>query len=328
MFVSIIICTYRRADALEDLLECLIVQTHRDSEILIVDGSGEDASVRNRVESFVSRVGDCVNLRIIQSRKGLTRQRNVGLREARGEVICFFDDDVTFDKDFIAQTIELFQQSGMKDVGGVTGYDVIGYGSPVRLKHKVRRALGFYPSLRPGVLGKCGLVVPVGIQPAFSGCLDVSWLGGFCMLYRREAIAGMWFDEGLPTFGAEDANFSMRVGKRWRLVLCGDLHLKHHRTMTSRVEGAAQIYESSYGVARNQLSESMTLTSIMWLLWYALVELMLDLLSFASAPSWMRLRVVGARQRGLVDGARSISVKRQGAAPEGNLVDPKENAWP
>lgn len=323
MFVSIIICTYRRADSLGDLLDCLAVQTYQDSEILIVDGSGEDASVKNRVESFINEVSGRINLRLIQSQKGLTRQRNVGLREAQGELICFFDDDVTFGGDFIAQVVSLLQRSDMKDVGGVTGYDVLGYGTPMRLRHKVRGALGFYPSLRPGVLGKCGLVVPVGIQPAFSGCLDVSWLGGFCMIYRREAIAGLWFDEGLPTFGAEDANFSMRVGKRWRLALCGDLRLKHHRTMTSRVEGAAQIYEGSYGVARNYLSESKALTGIMWLLWYALVELVFDILSFVSSPSWMRFRIIATRQQGLVDGARSVSAGRQEAAPESKLADPK-----
>jgi len=108
MFVSIIICTYRRAEALGELLDCLAAQTYRDGEVLIIDGSGADSSVQDKVESFMNRVGEQVNLRLIRSQKGLTRQRNVGLREAQGELVCFFDDDVTFDEDFISQVVNLF----------------------------------------------------------------------------------------------------------------------------------------------------------------------------------------------------------------------------
>lgn len=323
MFVSIIICTYRRAEALEDLLECLADQTYRSAEILIVDGSGEDASVRQTVNRFMNRVGTRVNLRLIQSQKGLTRQRNVGLREAQGDLVCFFDDDVTFDEGFISQTVTLFQQSEMGDVGGVGGYDVLNYGVPMRFRHKLRGAFGFYSSWRPGALARCGLVVPLDIQPPFSGCLDVGWLGGFCMLYRREAIGGLYFDEALPTYGGEDTNFSMRVGKKWRLVLCGDLQLKHHRTMISRVNGPAQVYDTSFGTARNQLSESMTFAGVLWLLWFAVLEFGFDLVSFVRRPSRTALNIILARQRGLIAGARSISAVRYDAAIEDHLAAAK-----
>lgn len=316
MFVSIIICTYRRAEALGDLLDCLAAQTYRHNEILIIDGSGEDTSVRDKVEGFLSRAGGRVNLRLVQSQKGLTRQRNVGLREAQGDLICFFDDDVTFGEDFIAQTVRLFQQSEMKEVGGVTGYDVLNYGVPMRFRHKLRGRLGFYKSWRPGALARCGLVVPLDIQPPFSGCLDVGWLGGFCMLYRREAVAGLSFDEGLPTYGGEDTNFSMKVGKKWRLVLCGDLQLKHHRTMTSRVNGPAQVYDTSYGTARNQLSESKTLAGAMWLSWFAMTEFGFDVVSFVRRPSWLTLNIIAARQRGLIAGIRSVAATRRETAAD------------
>lgn len=324
MFVSIIICTYRRAEALGDLLDCLAAQTYRRNEILIVDGSGEDQSVREKLEEFMKRVGARVNLRLIQSQKGLTRQRNVGLREAQGELVCFFDDDVTFGEDFISQTVALFQQSEMKDVGGVTGYDVLNYGVPMRFRHKLRGAFGFYSSWRPGALAKCGLVVPLGIQPPFSGCIDVGWLGGFCMIYRREAIAGLYFDEGLPTYGGEDTNFSMKVGKKWRLVLCGDLQLKHHRTITSRVNGPAQVFDTSFGTARNQLAESRTFAGVMWLLWFAVLEFGFDLVSFVRRPSRMTFNIIMARQRGLIAGIRSISGKDHDTTIEGNLAAAKE----
>ena len=146
------------------------------------------------------------------------------------------------------------------------------------------------------------------------------------MLYRREAIAGLYFDEGLPTYGGEDTNFSMKVGKKWRLVLCGDLQLKHHRTMTSRVDGPAQVYDTSYGTARNQLSESMTFAGVMWLVWFAFVEFALDLVSFIRRPSRMTLNIIMTRQRGLIAGIRSTFAMRRVTALENNLPSQKRNA--
>ena len=143
------------------------------------------------------------------------------------------------------------------------------------------------------------------------------------MLYRREAIAGLYFDEALPTYGGEDTNFSMKVGKKWRLVLCGDLQLKHHRTMTSRVNGPAQVYDTSFGTARNQLSESMTFAGVVWLLWFAVLEFGFDLVSFVRRPSRTALKIVLARQRGLIAGARSISAVRHDAAIEDHLAAAK-----
>ena len=144
------------------------------------------------------------------------------------------------------------------------------------------------------------------------------------MLYRREAIAGLYFDEGLPTYGGEDTNFSMKVGKKWRLVLCGDLQLKHHRTLTSRVNGPAQVYDTGFGTARNQLSESNTFAGVMWLLWFAILEFGLDLVSFLRRPSRITLNIIFARQKGLVAGIRSISTVRQNIGIEDNLVAAKD----
>jgi hypothetical protein len=145
------------------------------------------------------------------------------------------------------------------------------------------------------------------------------------MLYRREAIAGLYFDEALPTYGGEDTNFSMKVGKKWRLVLCGDLQLKHHRTLTSRVNGPTQVYDTGFGTARNQLSESMTFTGVTWLLWFAILEFGFDLVSFVGRPSRLTLSIIMERQRGLIAGTRSIFAMRHQAAMEDNLSSAKES---
>src|SRR5450631_1444390 len=123
MTVSVIICTYGRAASLVDVLDCLAGQTFRDLEVLLVDGNEADSAPRAAIRDLVAEAEPRLPIRLIQSRRGLTSQRNAGLREARGELVCFFDDDVTFDAGFFAQAVDLFRRPGMEDVGGATGYD-------------------------------------------------------------------------------------------------------------------------------------------------------------------------------------------------------------
>src|SRR4029077_15611894 len=123
MLISVIICTYARAESLELLLQCLLAQTTTNFEVIVVDGSGDNPSVRGAVASFQVHPPGAINVCLIQSSKGLTHQRNVGLRYAQGELICFLDDDVTFERDFLADVLALFDRSDFGDVGGLTAYD-------------------------------------------------------------------------------------------------------------------------------------------------------------------------------------------------------------
>lgn len=207
MFVSVIICTYARAAALENLLNCLAIQTCRDFEVVISDGSGENGSVREAVRTFAEDHSNFVDLTFIKSPKGLTRQRNVALQHSKGDVICFLDDDVTFDERFVRDVIALLGRTDLQDVGGLTAYDEINYPSNINMRWRVRRWLGVVRNLEPGSIDRFGLTVPLGFLQPFTGVKAVGHFGGFCMIYRRSAISGLWFDERLPTYGGEDGIF-------------------------------------------------------------------------------------------------------------------------
>src|ERR1041384_6417482 len=89
--ISVIICTYGRSTALHGLLHSLQIQRGADFELLIIDGNGETSPARSTVEHFVQRneIGFAIN--IIASPRGLTHQRNIGLKAAKGDLICFLD---------------------------------------------------------------------------------------------------------------------------------------------------------------------------------------------------------------------------------------------
>src|SRR5579883_2173366 len=128
MLISVIICTYKRVDATRQLLRCLAAQTYRPFEVLVVDGSGDRCGTRAALAETIRELSDRMDVRLIESAKGLTVQRNVGIDLAAGEIVAFFDDDVTIHSGFLAQTAELFEQPDMNDVGGIAGYDTRNYG--------------------------------------------------------------------------------------------------------------------------------------------------------------------------------------------------------
>jgi hypothetical protein len=194
----------------------------------------------------------------------------------------------------------------MADVGGVAGFDMLNNGIPVALRYKVRHALGLLPSLKAGAIGRYGLTVPLSYQEPFNGHIDVSWLHGFCMIYRRTAIDGLQFDEGLPTYGGEDSEFSKRVSRKWRLVLCGDLRLEHHHSVIERPDQARVSYEVGFGSARSYVSQARGMWGILLLGWCTLLELTIDLASLVRSPTRKRLCQIVAKQIGCIRGALSV----------------------
>jgi glycosyltransferase involved in cell wall biosynthesis len=309
--MSVIICTYARAEALEDLLHCLLGQTFKDFEVLVVDGSGHDDSVHAAVSSFRSKHAGSIDLTLIQSAKGLTRQRNVGLRHAKGALICFFDDDVTFDSEFLADAAKLLSRPELQDVGGLTGYDVLNYASPITMRWHMRLLLGVVPSLDPGSIDRLGRAVPLGFLRPFLGLKSVGHFSGFCMIYRRTAVSNLWFDERLPTYGGEDRDFSHQVGLRSRLLICGDLHLQHHRAPVSRDHDVHRSYQEGFGTGR-MFAKQANRSDYPLLLRVVVGEIIVSVMAFVRKPSRNRLFFIFARPFGVAAGFRSYYAERIG----------------
>jgi len=311
LLVSVIVCTYGRAAALGDLLTCLARQTLRNLEVLVVDGNGDDSPARQTVEGFIERVAPRMDLRIIQSRPGLTAQRNLGLNQFRGDLICFFDDDVTIKPDFLEKAAALFERSDMQNVGGITGYDTLNYPMPVSLRWRLRWLFGAIPSLVPGDIDHLGRAVPVSFLKPFSGFKEVGWLSGFCMIYRRAAVSNVRFDELLPTYGGEDRDFSIQVGKSWRLRMCGDLWIEHHYAPQGRVAAAQRMFQTGFGVGRRFAKQARNFFDYCVMARSLVVDFFVDVLAFLHRPSRDNFQVTVARMSGFVAGVRSCSESRR-----------------
>ncbi|MGA3169852.1 MAG: glycosyltransferase [Chthoniobacteraceae bacterium] len=101
MDISVIICTYNRADSLRMTLQCCVVLRIPAGvtwELLVVDNNSTDHTARVCEEY----AGKLPLRRIEEKRQGLSMARNRGIKEARGEIVTFTDDDVDVDPDWLA----------------------------------------------------------------------------------------------------------------------------------------------------------------------------------------------------------------------------------
>ncbi len=124
---SVVICTYRRTHILEKALRCAARQDFdQDKYEVIVVNNDPGSQSGAEVEGLVKKVrrkefqGREDRLRLVVCPfKGLSHARNAGISEARGEVICFLDDDSAPEKDWLSFIHEAYsQEPGAGVVGG------------------------------------------------------------------------------------------------------------------------------------------------------------------------------------------------------------------
>jgi glucosyl-dolichyl phosphate glucuronosyltransferase len=92
--LSIVICTYNRCASLAETLASVNAcdMPAYEVELILVDNNSTDETAR--VCDEFARVAKMSFRRVIETAQGLSFARNRGIREARGDVIIFTDDDI------------------------------------------------------------------------------------------------------------------------------------------------------------------------------------------------------------------------------------------
>jgi len=111
--VSVIISTYSkdRLEYLSDCISSLREQTLRPDEIILVLDPRPEL-----IEFYKIRFPD-VKILVSQER-GLSNARNVGVKNAEGEIIAFIDDDAVADRDWLKNLVKDYEDPKTIGVGG------------------------------------------------------------------------------------------------------------------------------------------------------------------------------------------------------------------
>lgn len=109
MDITVLICTRNRAQRLRDVLASatrIQVAPSLKWELIVVDNGSSDATAQVALE-----FSDRLPIRLVaEETPGLSHARNRGVAEARGRYICWTDDDVLIDPEWLAAYAAAFER--------------------------------------------------------------------------------------------------------------------------------------------------------------------------------------------------------------------------
>lgn len=226
MKFSLIMATLGRSDEIRRLFESLVLQQHQDFELIVVD-QNEDDRVRRIVADFEARL----DIKYLQSAKGLSRARNVGLKAVTGEVVCFPDDDCWYRPETLAFVAGQLQADAQ--LGGVTGMSIDAQGRP----SQGRWASEPLTMTRYNVW-KCATSYTIFLRAA-----AVRAVGGF-----DEALG---VGSGSRWGAGEEVNYLLGVLREgWRVVYQPELKIHHPEpllVMDEKAFNRARLYNRGFG---------------------------------------------------------------------------------
>ena len=115
--ISVVVCTYNRSQTLDRMLASYFEQEgigDAEHELIVVDNNSSD-DTRATALKYASRRG--FNY-MHEPKQGLSAARNRGIKEARGAVIAFLDDDVLVDGRWLQSLRQCYRDTSAAVVGG------------------------------------------------------------------------------------------------------------------------------------------------------------------------------------------------------------------
>lgn len=199
--ISVIICTRNRFDDFRMTVSSLMLQSRLPDELVVVDSSDI-----NELEPYLKSAGLPFPVKYVHSRPGLTLQRNVGIRNSKGDIVFFFDDDCELEVNYLAKVEAVFEQDAQGRIGAVGGRLENLFGNqPMTLKFRMERmvfglirslfGLDDYGSGRFRLSGMATFPHD-SMKARYIDCLS-----GGLMAFRREVFQKVEFDENLPGYG-------------------------------------------------------------------------------------------------------------------------------
>ena len=276
-FISVIINTCDRCEALRTLLFSLKRQTYLNFEVVVVVGPTRDNSVKMLAEDFGDRV---IVVRCPQF--NLSASRNVGLGNAAGEVVAFIDDDAVPCFTWLEQLAQAYSDSCVAGAGGRT-YNIMPEVGELQFLRGLFSVLAEQEDVRWGDEPPTRTAVPARHWfPRFHGTN---------MSYRRDVLFEIdGFDERYE-YLFDDADIAARLARTGhRLKQLSD----------------AVVYHAP-GSGRNRGKHKYDLNWYCWLrstVYFAIkngrpaVGLRAALIGAARAASFLYSRIDGARRQG------------------------------
>jgi GT2 family glycosyltransferase len=242
-FMTVVVCTRDRAAQIPTALDSLLALEYPSYEIVLVDNAPSSEATADLVRVKYNTP----KLRYIrEALPGISRARNRGIREARGELIAFTDDDVRVDRYWLAEIARAFQST--PDVVCVSGFTM-----PAELDTEAQYYFEKFNSFTNGMTAFRHNAVsapvnhpfyPINMAP-FGACVNIA--------YRRSIlhqVGGfrMTLGAGTAASNSEDIELYYRVTLQGHDMVYSTTALLWHYHRRNYDALQKQVY--SYGVGQ------------------------------------------------------------------------------
>lgn len=194
---SVIVPTYQRPKLLERSLRALLAQDRSTPpyEVIVVDdcSTPETAAVVSKAAGPDERVMYVRH----EANRGLSATRNSGVRQARGDIILFVDDDVVVEPGYVSAHLRAHDEAGAERVAviGNLAFPPEVVAASNYAKYLQSRYLGCRDSQELARLG------PTDLHPRFL-------IGAVCSMRRDDLLGAGAFNETMRFYGCEDHIFA------------------------------------------------------------------------------------------------------------------------
>ena len=182
MDVSVIIPAYNAKKTIANCLDSLSSQNYKGKyEIIVVDDGSKDATKQI--------AGNFAKVKLLmQNHAGPAKARNLGAKNAKGEILIFTDSDCIADKNFISEMAKPFSN---REIAGVQGR------YKCRQKELIARLIHLEIEERYEHMQKQKYI---------------DFIGSYAAAYRKnEFLKAHGFDASFPMASGEDTDLSFRL---------------------------------------------------------------------------------------------------------------------
>lgn len=239
-FISVVVPLFNKEADIAETIKSVLNQSYGRFELLVVDDGSTDQSLA------VTKLFADPRLKIIEKKNGgECSARNEGIKNARGDIICFLDGDDLYTEDFLKTIVSLFEEYPTAGIVS-TGYVIRSEACEERVDISPDfRGIGNYfifskgrysiTSSSCGVLRKCFEVTGVFNENLVHGG-DLDMWARICMNYPWA-----YSNEKLAVYRHDGSN---RVGRRMPpLEKDFVYHIPRLKKQTDKVEVHAYLKE-------------------------------------------------------------------------------------
>lgn len=213
--ISVVVCSYNRADYIIDAVDSLYQQTLSKDlfEVFVVDNNSIDNTGELVQDYMQSHPGFHLHY-LTEQRQGASYARNTGAAFSKGSILCFMDDDAVAERDYLKRMLHFFENH--TNAVGLGGRIIPRYipAEPKWMSHYVSSMVGnfdYSPTLVPFAPGKYPLESNMAVRkqafdriggfntalPGVSGELRVGGEGKDFFLRLQQGGAPVYYDPQL-----------------------------------------------------------------------------------------------------------------------------------